>query len=64
MVLKRIFIECEPKLIRKNALLVLDIGFHVTNGVRTLNIESYDFSCEHFYKDLHATTDEEDQVED
>ena len=39
-VLKLLAREDETLLIRGNALLVLDLGLHVVNGVRCLNIES------------------------
>jgi len=50
-------------LIRGDALLVLNLCFHVINGVGRLNIKGDGLACESLHKDLHATPKTEDQVE-
>merc|ERR1712146_627316 len=46
--------ENEPLLIRRDALLVLDLGLHGFNSVRPLNFEGDGLPCECLHKDLHA----------
>ena len=55
--------EDESLLVGRDALLVLDLGLHVVNGVRALNIEGDGLSSEGLHEDLHATTEAEHQVE-
>merc|ERR1719362_997189 len=43
-------------LIRRNSFLVLNLGFHILNGVRRLDIEGDGLPGEGFYKDLHTNT--------
>jgi len=46
-----------------DALLVLDLCFHIVDGVRCLNIQCDGFTSQSFDKDLHATTEAEHQVQ-
>ena len=50
-------------LIRGDALLVLDLGLDVVNGVRGLDIEGDGLTGQGLNKDLHTTTETKDQVE-
>ena len=54
--------EDKSLLIWWDSFLVLDLGFHVFNGVGGLNIESDRLAGEGLNEDLHATTEAEDQV--
>jgi hypothetical protein len=53
----------ETLLIRWNALLVLDLGLHIVNGIGGLNIQGDCLASEGLDKDLHTTTETQDQVE-
>ena len=55
--------EDESLLVGRDALLVLDLGLHVVNGVRALHIEGDGLSSEGLHEDLHSTTEAEHQVE-
>ena len=55
--------ENQPLLIGWDSLLVLDLGLHVLNGVRWLNIEGDGLSGEGLDEDLHSTSESEDQME-
>ncbi len=46
----------ETLLIRGNALLVLDLGLHVVNGVGRLNIEGDGLSGQSLHENLSRTT--------
>ena len=61
-VLELLSSEDESLLIGGNALLILDLGLDVFNGVRRLNIEGDGLSGKGLDEDLHATTESEDQV--
>merc|ERR1719401_1601850 len=50
-------------LIRGDALLILDLGLHIVNGVGWLHVKGDGLSRQGFHKDLHATTETENQVE-
>merc|ERR1712093_530144 len=54
--------ENETLLVRWDTLLVLDLGLDVIDGVGRLNLESDCLSGECLHKDLHTTTETEDQV--
>uniref|UniRef100_A0A453CNJ9 Uncharacterized protein n=1 Tax=Aegilops tauschii subsp. strangulata TaxID=200361 RepID=A0A453CNJ9_AEGTS len=43
----------EALLVRRNALLVLDLGLDVVDGVRALNLKSNGLAGEGLHKDLH-----------
>ncbi|KFP56705.1 hypothetical protein N322_05908, partial [Cariama cristata] len=46
----------QPLLIGGNAFLVLDLSFHVLNGVTGLNLQGDGLACQGLHKDLHATS--------
>ena len=46
----------KPLLVRRNALLVLDLCFHIIDGIRTLYFQCYCLPSQCLHKDLHATT--------
>ena len=48
---------------RIRTLLVLDLGLDVVDRVRGLDLQSDGLACQRLDKDLHATTQTEDQVE-
>ena len=54
--------EDKSLLVGGDALLVLDLGLDVLNGVRRLNIEGDGLASESLDEDLHTTTESEDQV--
>ncbi|KFQ61503.1 hypothetical protein N334_09040, partial [Pelecanus crispus] len=43
----------QPLLIRGNAFLVLDLGFHILNGVTGLNLKGDGLASQGLHKDLH-----------
>jgi hypothetical protein len=49
-------------LVRGNALLVLDLGLDVVDGVRRFHLEGDGLAGQCLDKDLHATTEAEDKV--
>merc|ERR1719270_3269067 len=53
----------QPLLVWRNSFFVLDFGFHILNGVRSLNLQGYGLSSERFHKDLHSSSQSENQVE-
>merc|ERR1712164_16229 len=55
--------EDKSLLIRWDSLLVLDLGLHVLNGVRWLDIEGDGLSGEGLDEDLHSTSESEDEME-
>ena len=61
-VLELLASENEALLIGGDALLVLDLGLDVLNGVRRLNIEGDGLASQSLDEDLHATAKSEDQV--
>ena len=50
-------------LIRRNALLVLNLLLHVLDAVARLNIQRNRLACERLDKDLHATAEAQNQME-
>jgi len=62
-VLKLLSSENEALLIRRDALLILDLSLDVLNGVGGLNIEGDGLAGESLHEDLHATTEAEDEME-
>ena len=54
--------EDETLLVGRDALLILDLGLHVVNSVRGLDLESDGLAGESLDEDLHTTTEAEDQV--
>jgi hypothetical protein len=55
--------EDETLLIRGDSLLVLDLGLHVVDGVAGLNLEGDGLASEGLDKDLHTSTETEDEME-
>jgi len=55
--------EDEALLIWGDALLVLDLGLDVVNGVGGLDIQSDCLASQSLDKDLHATTEPQHQVQ-
>jgi len=55
--------EDEALLIRWDALLVLNLGLHVVDGIRRLDFECDRLAGQGLYENLHATTQTEDKVE-
>merc|ERR1712223_1653092 len=53
----------QPLLIWGNALLVLNFGLHVLNGVRRLNLEGDGLASQSLDENLHATSETEDQMQ-
>merc|ERR1712122_463399 len=54
--------EDQTLLIWGNTLLVLDLGFDVFNGVRGLNLQSDGLASQSLDKDLHTSSQSQDQV--
>ena len=52
-VLKLLAGEDEALLVGRDALLVLDLGLHVVNRVRWLDLEGDGLACERLDEDLH-----------
>jgi hypothetical protein len=55
--------EDESLLIWRDALLVLDLGLHIFDGVTGLDIKSDRLACEGLDEDLHATAEAEHEME-
>ena len=55
--------EDETLLVGRDALLILDLGLHVVNSVRGLDLESDGLAGESLDEDLHATAEAEHEVE-
>ena len=55
--------EDQPLLVRRDALLVLNLGLHIVNGVAGLDIQSDGLARQGLHKDLHTSTQAQDQVE-
>ena len=55
--------EDKALLIGRDALLVLDLGFHVVDGVRGLNLEGDSLAREGLNEDLHTTAEAKDEME-
>ncbi|CAL9112634.1 unnamed protein product, partial [Musa acuminata var. zebrina] len=53
----------EPLLVRRDALLVLDLGLDVVDCVRALDLQGNGLPSESLHEDLHATAEPEDEVE-
>jgi len=53
----------ESLLVRRDSFFVLNFGFNVLNGVRSVNVKSNCFTSEGFDEDLHTTSKSEDKVE-
>jgi len=55
--------ENETLLIRWNSLLVLNLGLHIVDGIRRLNIKGDSLTSEGLYEDLHTSTKPQNKVE-
>ena len=55
--------EDEALLVRRDALLVLDLRLHVVDGVRSLHVERDRLAGQSLNEDLHATAEAQHQVE-
>merc|ERR1711992_350568 len=58
-ILKLFASENQPLLVWGNALLILDFGFDIFNGVRWLNLESDGLASQSFDENLHTSTKSE-----
>ena len=54
--------EDESLLVGRDALLVLDLGLDVVNGVAGLDLEGDSLAGESLHEDLHATAETEDEM--
>jgi hypothetical protein len=55
--------ENETLLVWRNALLILDLGLDVVDSIRRLNLESDGLSSQCLDKDLHTTTQAQDEMQ-
>ena len=55
--------EDEALLVRRDALLVLDLRLHVVDGVRSLHVERDRLAGQSLHEDLHPTAEAQHQVE-
>jgi hypothetical protein len=55
--------EDEALLVRRDALLILDLRLHVVDGVRSLHVERDRLAGQSLNEDLHATAEAQHQVE-
>jgi len=62
-ILKLLASKDEPLLVRGDALLVLDLGLDVVDGVGALNLQSDCLPSQGLHEDLHASSQAEHQVE-
>ena len=62
-VLELLASEDKALLIGRDALLVLNLGLHVVNGIGWLDLEGDGLARESLHEDLHATAEAEHQVE-
>merc|ERR1712232_308552 len=61
-ILKLLSSKDKTLLIWRNSLLILNLGLHIVNGVRWLNIESDGLSCKGLDENLHTSTKTQYQV--
>merc|ERR1712243_363636 len=54
--------EDQPLLVWGDALLILDLGLDVLDGVRWLNLQSDGLSSQRFHEDLHTSSQPQDKV--
>merc|ERR1719249_646505 len=55
--------EDQSLLVWGNTFLVLDLGLHILNGVRWLNLKSDGLASQGLDKDLHTSSQSEDQMQ-
>lgn len=53
----------EALLIRRNTLLILNLGLHSLDTIRRLDFERDRLASEGLHEDLHASTETQDEVE-
>merc|ERR1712203_769153 len=61
-VLKLLAGKDQPLLVRGDALLVLDLGLHILDGVRGLDLEGNGLACEGPHEDLHTSPKTENEM--
>jgi len=62
-ILKLLAGKDESLLVWRDTFLVLDLGFDILDGVRSLDLKSDGFAGESLDKDLHATTESKNEME-
>ena len=62
-VLELLTSEDKSLLVWRDALLVLDLGLDILNGVSRLNVESDGLASQGLNEDLHAASESQDEVE-
>merc|ERR1711874_797114 len=62
-VLKLLSSEDQTLLVWWDSLLVLDLSLDILNGIAGLNLQGDGLPCESLDKDLHSSTESEDQME-
>jgi len=62
-ILKLLASEDQPLLIRRDTLLVLDLGLDIVDSVRRLDLKGDGFAREGLDKNLHASTQTEDEMQ-
>merc|ERR1719183_2805432 len=55
--------EDQTLLVRWNALLILDLGLNIVNGIRSLHVKCDRFAGQSFDEDLHTTTEAKNQMQ-
>merc|ERR1712180_424017 len=53
----------QPLLVWRDALLVLDLGFHILNGIRWLHLEGDGLTGQCLHEDLHTSSQPQDKME-
>merc|ERR1711871_1096866 len=53
----------ESLLVRWNSLLILDLGFHIIDGVASLHIQSDGLASQSLHEDLHSSSETQYQVQ-
>merc|ERR1712223_798336 len=62
-VLELLASEDQPLLVRRDSLLVLDLGLDVLDAVASLDLQGDGLPCQGLDKDLHTSSQPEDQME-
>merc|ERR1712180_424133 len=52
----------QPLLVRRDALLILDLGFHILDGIGGFHLEGDGFTGQCLHKDLHTSSQPQDKV--
>merc|ERR1712037_47850 len=55
-------VQKKALLVGRNALLILNLGLHVVNGIARLDFKGDSLACECLDEDLHTTAEAEDEV--